>query len=193
MGKPVTTPAKRIIDKLYPHGRTIDLLALRHTFGTRLVANGVDIKTSQSRMRHSTASLTLSIYVHKDSQRMAAARIDAVKFNPSSEYNAATLVGMHACRSSTFELYGCSSDRHESSWCSLKILCDLCSARHRENLSTGCDQAINWAENFQKCVRMLLIGRTGKWLGRHIALKSENHYRAGKSKSHHRQRGVGCP
>lgn len=47
--------------------------ALRHTFGTRLVANGVDIKTAQSRMRHSTPNLTLSIYVHKDNQRMAAA------------------------------------------------------------------------------------------------------------------------
>lgn len=37
------------------------------------LANGVDIKTTQSLMRHSTASLTLSIYVHKDNQRMAAA------------------------------------------------------------------------------------------------------------------------
>jgi len=43
------------------------------TFGTRLVANGVDIITAQSLMRHSTPNLTLSIYVHKDTQRMAAA------------------------------------------------------------------------------------------------------------------------
>jgi integrase len=72
-GKPLTTPAKWIIDKRDQHGRVVDLHALRHTFGMRLVANGVDIKTTQSLMRHSTASLTLSVYVHKDSQRMEVA------------------------------------------------------------------------------------------------------------------------
>jgi len=73
LGKPVVTPTKWVIDKRDAQGRVIDLHALRHTFGTRLVANGVDIKTAQSLMRHSTPNLTLSIYVHKDNQRMAAA------------------------------------------------------------------------------------------------------------------------
>lgn len=72
-GRPVTKPARWLLDKRDAHGRVVDLHALRHTFGTRLIANGVDIKTAQALMRHSTPSLTLSIYVHKDSQRMAAA------------------------------------------------------------------------------------------------------------------------
>jgi len=46
-GKPVTTPAKWIIDKRDAQGRVIDLHALRHTLGTRLVANVVDIKTAR--------------------------------------------------------------------------------------------------------------------------------------------------
>lgn len=73
LGKPVVTPEKWIIDKRDAQGRVIDLHALRHTFGTRLVANGVDIKTTQSLMRHSTPNLTLGVYVHKDNQRLAAA------------------------------------------------------------------------------------------------------------------------
>jgi len=54
-------------------GRTVDLHALRHTCGTRLINNGIDIKTVQAIMRHSTAALTLGIYVHKDKGRMADA------------------------------------------------------------------------------------------------------------------------
>ena len=37
---------------------------LRHTQATQLLANGVDMKTVQTRLGHSTASLTLNMYAH---------------------------------------------------------------------------------------------------------------------------------
>ncbi len=37
---------------------------LRHTQATQLLANGVDVKTVQTRMGHSNASLTLNWYAH---------------------------------------------------------------------------------------------------------------------------------
>ncbi|MEI6236611.1 MAG: site-specific integrase, partial [Planctomycetota bacterium] len=61
------------IDKKDAAGRTVDLHALRHTFGTRLMRNGADVKTIQALMRHSTAAMTLGVYVHKDKGQMAAA------------------------------------------------------------------------------------------------------------------------
>jgi integrase len=54
-------------------GRVLDLHALRHTFGTRLIAAGADIKTVQALMRHSTPVLTLGIYVHSDRARLRQA------------------------------------------------------------------------------------------------------------------------
>ena len=72
-GKTVERPIKWILDKRDAAGRVVDLHALRHTYGTRLIANGADIKTTQALMRHSTPSLTLGIYVHKDTDRLAAA------------------------------------------------------------------------------------------------------------------------
>ncbi len=43
-------------------GRTVDLPALRHTFGTHLSKNGVPPRTAQAAMRHSSLDLTMNVY-----------------------------------------------------------------------------------------------------------------------------------
>jgi hypothetical protein len=57
------------ISKSDEQGQTIDVHALRHTFGTRLCRAGVDIKTIQKLMRHEEASITLGLYLHSDHTR----------------------------------------------------------------------------------------------------------------------------
>src|SRR5882672_8205767 len=51
------------IDKRDDHNRTIDVHALRHTFGTLLSRGGTSLRTAQSAMRHSDPSLTANVYV----------------------------------------------------------------------------------------------------------------------------------
>jgi integrase len=72
-GRPAHQPAAWKIDKRDAVGRVLDLHALRHTYGTRLVAAGADIKTVQTLMRHSSPELTLGIYVHADRNRLKEA------------------------------------------------------------------------------------------------------------------------
>ena len=43
-------------------GRTVDIHALRHTFGTHLSKNGVAPRTAQAAMRHSSLDLTMNVY-----------------------------------------------------------------------------------------------------------------------------------
>lgn len=43
-------------------GRTLDVHALRHTFGTHLSKAGVPLRTAQAAMRHSSPTLTANIY-----------------------------------------------------------------------------------------------------------------------------------
>ena len=50
------------IDKRDERGRTVDLHALRHTFGTHLSKNGVPPRTAQAAMRHSSIDLTMNVY-----------------------------------------------------------------------------------------------------------------------------------
>jgi len=66
--------------------RVLDLHALRHTYGSRLVAAGVDIKTVQTLMRHSTPTLTLGIYVHSDKKRMRDAVASLPRVTPSKSH-----------------------------------------------------------------------------------------------------------
>jgi integrase len=58
------------IAKVDAAGRHVDLHCLRHTFGHLLVGMGVDIKTVQTLMRHSTPSMTLGVYAHSDKGRL---------------------------------------------------------------------------------------------------------------------------
>ena len=50
------------IPKKDDQGRTIDVHALRHTFGTMLSQNGVAPRTAQAAMRHSKIDLTVNLY-----------------------------------------------------------------------------------------------------------------------------------
>ncbi len=50
------------IDKRDERGRTVDVHALRHTFGTHLSKNGVAPRTAQAAMRHSSIELTMNTY-----------------------------------------------------------------------------------------------------------------------------------
>jgi hypothetical protein len=50
------------IAKRDERGRTLDVHALRHTFGTLLSKGGVTPRTAQAAMRHSTIDLTMNVY-----------------------------------------------------------------------------------------------------------------------------------
>jgi len=50
------------IPKTDDRGRTIDVHALRHTFGTHLSKAGVAPRVAQAAMRHSTIDLTMNVY-----------------------------------------------------------------------------------------------------------------------------------
>ena len=50
------------IPKRDDRGRTLDVHALRHTFGTLLSKGGVAPRTAQAAMRHSKIDLTMNVY-----------------------------------------------------------------------------------------------------------------------------------
>jgi len=66
----------------------VDFHALRHTFATWLVERGIDIKTAQALLRHSTPTMTLGIYAHAHSENLSAAVNDLPDFanDETSEY-----------------------------------------------------------------------------------------------------------
>lgn len=59
--------------KVDTHDGKVDFHCLRHTFATWLVQAGVDIKTAQTLLRHSTPAMTLGIYAHAQSDNLTAA------------------------------------------------------------------------------------------------------------------------
>lgn len=61
--------------------RDIDVHTLRHTFGSHLIAAGVDVKTVQDLLGHSSAVVTLDVYAHVFEQR----KRDAVDLIPIPE------------------------------------------------------------------------------------------------------------
>ncbi len=56
------SPGKWKIDTRDERGRTVDVHALRHTFGTLLSKGGVLPRTAQAAMRHSKIDLTMNVY-----------------------------------------------------------------------------------------------------------------------------------
>lgn len=69
------------IDKRDERGRTIDVHALRHTFGTHLSKGGVPLRTAQAAMRHSTPALTANVYTDPKLLDVAGA-LDALPVLP---------------------------------------------------------------------------------------------------------------
>ncbi len=61
------------IPKEDERGRTVDLHALRHTFGTHLSKNGVPPRTAQAAMRHSSLDLTMNVYTDPELLDVAGA------------------------------------------------------------------------------------------------------------------------
>ena len=62
IAKLIERNGKTVIDKRDERGRTVDVHALRHTFGTHLSKGGVAPRTAQAAMRHGTLELTMSTY-----------------------------------------------------------------------------------------------------------------------------------
>ena len=50
------------IPKFDDRGRSVDVHAMRHTFGTHLSKGGVPLRTAQAAMRHSSIDLTMNVY-----------------------------------------------------------------------------------------------------------------------------------
>jgi len=65
------------ISKRDDRNRTVDLHALRHTFGTHLSKAGVAPRTAQAAMRHSSLELTMNVYTDPRLLDVAAA-VDAL-------------------------------------------------------------------------------------------------------------------
>ena len=58
----VNRGGREVAVKTDDRGRTIEIHALRHTFGTHLSKAGVPLRTAQAAMRHSDPSLTANVY-----------------------------------------------------------------------------------------------------------------------------------
>jgi len=69
------------IAKRDERGRTVDVHAMRHTFGTLLSKGGVAPRTAQAAMRHSTIGLTMNTYTDPKLLDMAGA-LDALPALP---------------------------------------------------------------------------------------------------------------
>jgi len=115
-GKPLKKPATWHIEKRDAAGRSIDLHALRHTCGTRLVAAGVDIKSTQTLMRHAKPSLTLGIYVHADKGRLAAAVQALPEVRPAAIREAGQAVAALA-KTGTFDASAPTSSQQGAAEC----------------------------------------------------------------------------
>jgi integrase len=69
------------IDKRDGRGWTLDVHALRHTFGTLLSKGGVAPRTAQAAMRHSSIDLTMNVYTDPKMINVAGA-LDALPLLP---------------------------------------------------------------------------------------------------------------
>ncbi len=78
------------INKRDERGRTVDVHALRHTFGTLLSKGGVSPRTAQAAMRHSSIDLTMNVYTDPKLLDVAGA-MEALPALPLVDEKAGTL------------------------------------------------------------------------------------------------------
>jgi integrase len=70
------------------HYTGLHLHDARHTYATRLIANGIDYKTVQSLLGHANASTTLNLYAHaEEGQRRAASDLIGSLMNGTCDSN----------------------------------------------------------------------------------------------------------
>ena len=79
------------IAKCDERGRTLDIHALRHTFGTHLSKAGVPPRVAQAAMRHSSLDLTMNIYTDPALLDVAGAINALPKFNNTESADAKTV------------------------------------------------------------------------------------------------------
>ena len=79
------------IEKTDERGRTLDVHALRHTFGTHLSKAGVAPRVAQAAMRHSSIHLTMNIYTDPTLLDVAGAINTLPKFT-STQSNIAKII-----------------------------------------------------------------------------------------------------
>ncbi|OHB54201.1 MAG: hypothetical protein A2Y12_17155 [Planctomycetes bacterium GWF2_42_9] len=79
------------IEKEDERGRTLDVHALRHTFGTHLSKAGVAPRVAQAAMRHSSIHLTMNIYTDPTLLDVAGA-INALPKFTSTQSNSAKII-----------------------------------------------------------------------------------------------------
>lgn len=86
------------IPKRDERGRTVDVHALRHTFGTLLSKGGVSPRTAQAAMRHSTIDLTMNVYTDPKLLDVAGAveSLPSLPLGPESGQSAATALQLRA-------------------------------------------------------------------------------------------------
>ncbi len=78
------------IPKTDDRDRTVDIHALRHTFGTHLSKAGVTPRIAQAAMRHSSLDLTMNVYTDPRLLDIGAAVETLPLFNASPSHAAAT-------------------------------------------------------------------------------------------------------
>jgi hypothetical protein len=85
---------KWVINKRDDRGRTVDVHALRTTFGTHLSKGGVSLRSAQAAMRHSKPELTANVYTDPKLLDVAGALNAlpalALKPSPSKQQTQAT-------------------------------------------------------------------------------------------------------
>jgi integrase len=88
----VRVDGKWVIDKRDARGRTIDVHALRPTFGTLLSKGGVTPRTAQAAMRHSDIKLTMNVYTDPAllDVRGALDTLPSLPLDPAQETERAT-------------------------------------------------------------------------------------------------------